>query len=277
MHVKLAYAVSVAAPVAIPAGRSKKSDDGAAREAAAFAAPPPSGVRVAGAGRAATSGRCIAPLGKDKENGARLAIEEINTHGPTIGRHSARRAPIAGDGGFGPATGAQAAEPRADTYRATAAGRSDRRAPDGGGAGNVPGSAAPFHFDSTKQLAATGRVAAGMLIRATDSDAVLTNVGRGLHDALAGAARAATDGPPARQATASGVGAQTLGGHGVYAGKVVEPAGDAVRNLICPGTKRASFRTEKGRNAGKPGIGRCSMLSYDFKEANDTVLDVVTI
>lgn len=86
MHVKLAYAVSVAAPVAMLAGCSKKSDDGAGRDAAVIAASSASGVRVAGAGRAAPSVRRIAQLGRDKENGAGLTIEDINALGLTTGR-----------------------------------------------------------------------------------------------------------------------------------------------------------------------------------------------
>ena len=88
MHVKLAYAMSVAAPVAMLAGCSKRATT--RREAAAFAAPPASGVRVAGTGRAAPFVPHRA-MGKDKENGARLAIEEINALGRRTVRQRARR------------------------------------------------------------------------------------------------------------------------------------------------------------------------------------------
>ncbi|AXF21476.1 amino acid-binding protein [Burkholderia pyrrocinia] len=202
MHVKFAYAVSVAAPVAMLAGCSKKSDDGAGRKAAVFAAPPATGVRVAGTGRAAPSACRIAQLGKDKENGARLTIDEINALGLTIG----------------PAAGTQVASQQAADRGATPA---------------------PLHFDSTKQqAAATDRVVARGVVRTTDSDAVLTNVGRGFRGAL---------------------------------------RGDAARNLIRPGAGLASLRTEKGTDSGQPDDGRFSMLPYDFKEATNTVLDVVTI
>ncbi|WP_419684957.1 amino acid-binding protein [Burkholderia theae] len=208
MHVKLAYAVSVAAPVAMIAGRSKKSDDEAGREAAVLASPPVSGVRVAGTGRALPSACRIAELGKDKENGARLTIDEINALGLTAG----------------PAAGMQVAS---------------RRATGHGDAGNVRMSPAPLHFESTKQhAAATDRVAARDLVRVTDSAAAPTKVGRNLRDAL---------------------------------------PGDAARNLICPGAMPASLGMEKGTGAGQPDAGRFSMLSYDFKEATNTVLDVVTI
>ncbi|MCA8275293.1 amino acid-binding protein [Burkholderia sp. AU30280] len=225
MHVKSAYAVSVAAPVAMLAGCSKKSDDGAGREAAIFAAPPTRGVRVAGTGRAAPFACCIAQLGKDKENGARLAIEEINALGLANGQ----------------VAGTQVAAPQAAGRRVTATVRAARRRPAmaPGAAGRVPMSPAPFHFDSTKQrVAASSDVAACGLVRTMDSDAVLTNVGRGVHAAL---------------------------------------QGGAARNPICPRAGLASHRTGKGTDAGQPDDGRLGMLPYDFKEATNTVLDVVTI
>ncbi|MPV56536.1 amino acid-binding protein [Burkholderia sp. HI2761] len=214
MHVKLAYAVSVAAPVAIHAGCSKKSDDGAGREAAGFAAPSASGVRVAGSGRAAPSARRIAQLGRDKEHGARLTIEEINARGPTTG----------------PAAGMQAA-PR------PAAGR--WMPDDRGVAGSVPMPLSRLQFDSTKQrVAATAHGVARSLVRTMDSDAVLTQVGRGCRNAL---------------------------------------PGDAARNPLRPGAMLAWHRTGQGTDAGKPDDGRLGMLPHDFKEATNTVLDVVTI
>ncbi|HDR9498322.1 amino acid-binding protein [Burkholderia cepacia] len=225
MHVKLAYAVSVAAPVAMLAGCSKKSDGGAGREAAVFAAPPASGVRVAGTVRAAPFACRIAQLGKDKENGARLAIEEINALGLANGQ----------------AAGTQVAMQQAAGRGVTATVRADRRRPAmvPGAAGSVPMSPAPFHFDSTKQrVAASNGVAARGLIRTMDSDAVLTNVGRGVRGAL---------------------------------------RGGATRNPICPDAGLASHRTGKGTDAGQPDDGRLGMLPYDFKEATNTVLDVVTI
>ncbi|WP_196494235.1 amino acid-binding protein [Burkholderia cepacia] len=225
MHVKLAYAVSVAAPVAMLAGCSKKSDGGAGREAAVFAAPPASGVRVAGTGRAAPFACRIAQLGKDKENGARLAIEKINALGLAKGQ----------------AAGTQVAAQQAAGRGVTATVRADRRRPamEPGAAGSVPMSPAPFHFDSTKQrVAASHGVAARGLVRTMDSNAVLTNVGRGVRGAL---------------------------------------RGSATRNPICPDAGLASRRTGKGTDAGQPDDGRLGMLPHDFKEATNTVLDVVTI
>ncbi|MDS0793714.1 branched-chain amino acid ABC transporter [Burkholderia pseudomultivorans] len=260
MHVKLAYAVSVAVPVAMAAGCSKKSDGGAGSEAAAFAARPASDVRVARTGRAASLGRRIAQSGKDKGNGARLAIEDMHTAGrtrPVVRRAAARAGQAAGRASAGTRTAFEGAGDPGAT--------SDGR--------RIP---APHHFDSTKQLPATADpVAAGRLVRAMDSDAVLTNVGCGFRVALAGGA--AAGGSLAKQATVSGIGMQTLGGSSVHAGKVVEPANDAARNLICAEAGFASRRTEKGSDSGNPDDGRFGMLPNDFKEAKHTVLDVVTI
>ncbi|EGD04722.1 hypothetical protein B1M_10066 [Burkholderia sp. TJI49] len=243
------------------AGCSKKSDGGAGNEAAAFAARPASDVRVARTGRAASFGRRIAQSGKDKGNGARLAIEDMHTAGrtrPVVRRAAARAGQAAGRASAGTRTAFEGAG-------------------DPGATSDGRRISAPHHFDSTKQLLATADpVAAGRLIRAMNSDAVLTNVGGGFRVALTDGV-AAAGGPLAKQATASGTGMQTLVGSGVHAGKVVEPANDAARNLICPEAGFALARTEKGPDSGNPDDGRFGMLPNDFKEAKHTVLDVVTI
>ncbi|RKU02525.1 branched-chain amino acid ABC transporter [Burkholderia sp. Nafp2/4-1b] len=279
MHVKLAYAMSVAAPVAMLAGCSKKSDGRAGRAAAAHAVPAAGDMRAAGTGRAAPLACRIAQSDSDKDNGARLAIEEFNAQGLKTGMHSTRRAAPAGGVTIDRATGKQVARQRAADGDAAAAGRVERRTPGfRGNASDVQMSLIPFHFDSTKQrVAVARRAAAGGLLPVTNSDAVLTKVGGHLREPGSGNARAAADGPLAMQAPASGIGAQTLGDNGMCAVKVVEPAGDAVRNLICPDAGFAPARTEKGMAFGKPDIGRFGTLPYDFKEAKTTVLDVVTI
>ncbi len=277
MHVKLAYAMSVAAPVAMLAGCSKKSDDGAGREAAALAEPAASDVRAATTAGAVPLACRIAQSDRNKDNGARLAIEEFNAQGPKFGMQAARHA-VPADAAANRATGTRVARQRAAGRDAAAAGRVDRRTPGfRGNAGNVQMSLIPFHFDSTKQhVAAPRRVAAGALFHSTDSDGLLTKVGCRLRDAGDGVARAA-DGALAKQATASGIGAQTLGGNGMCAAKVVEPAHDAAQNLICPVAGFIAARTEKGTDFGKPDDGRFGTQLYDFKEAKYTVLDVVTI
>lgn len=114
MHVKLAYAVSVAAAVAMLAACSKKSDDEAGKGAAASAAAPASDVRVVKIGHAATLTGSIAHLGKDNENGARLAVEEINAHGLTIDGHPVQLQLVAEDDEADPKTGTQVAEKLVD-------------------------------------------------------------------------------------------------------------------------------------------------------------------
>lgn len=278
MHVKLAYAMSVAAPVAMLAGCSKKSDDGAGRETAAHAEPAASDVRAATTGGAVLSACRIAQSDRDKDNGARLAIEEFNAQGPKFGMQAARHAVLAGDAAASRVTGTRVARQCAAGRDAAAAGHVGRRTPGfRGNAGNVQMSLIPIHFDSTKQhVAASRRVAAGALFHSTDSDGLLTKVGCRLRGAGNGVARAA-DGALAKQAQASGIGAQTLGGNGMCAAKVVEPADDAARNLICPVAGCIAARTEKGTDFGKPDDGRFGTQPYDFKEAQYTVLDVVTI
>ncbi|KUZ98447.1 branched-chain amino acid ABC transporter [Burkholderia latens] len=267
MHVKLAYATYVAAPVAMLAGDGKTSDGRAGRMAAGYALPAASDMRTARTGRAAPSACRIAQSDSDKDNGARLAIDAFNAQGSTIGMHSTRHEVRAGGVALDRATGTRGARQRAAGRQAAAA-RVERRALGfRGNAGNVQMALIPFHFDSTKQdLAAASNIAAGGMLRLTNSDAVLTKVGRHSRVALSGAAR-----------TADGIGAQTLGDNGMCAVKVVEPAGDAARNLICPDAGVAPARTEKGTEAGKPDAGRFGTLPYDFKEAKTTVLDVVTI
>ncbi|MFL6687739.1 ABC transporter substrate-binding protein, partial [Paraburkholderia graminis] len=89
MRVKFAYAVSIAAAVAMLTACGKKQDGeaGAGASAAAASAAPASEAIVVKIGHAAPLTGGIAHLGKDNENGARLAVEEINAQGLTIDGH----------------------------------------------------------------------------------------------------------------------------------------------------------------------------------------------
>ena len=96
MRVKFAYAVSIAAAVAMATACGKKEDGEAGsggiggelrRRAAAVAAAPASAATVVKIGHVAPLTGGIAHLGKDNENGARLAVEEINAQGLTIDGH----------------------------------------------------------------------------------------------------------------------------------------------------------------------------------------------
>ncbi len=273
MHVKLVYAMSVAAPVAMLGGGSKKSDG---RAVVAYAVPAANDVRVAITGHARRAVCRIAQSDSDTDNGAGLASDAFNAQRPKHGMHSARCA------ARGSATGTVIAAARAGNREATTAARDTppARALCGqirGNAGDVQMAPLSFHIDSTWQrVGTTHRVVAGGLFRSMNSDACRTKVGRVLRAAGSGAARAA-DGALAAQAAPFGIGVQTLGDIGACVAKVVEPAGDAARNLIGPDTAFAAARTEKGTDSGQPDAGRVGTLPYDFKEAKYTVLDVVTI
>ncbi len=277
MHVKLVYAMSVAAPVAMLGRGSKKSDG---RAVVAYAVPAANDVRVAITGHARRAVCRIAQSDSDTDNGAGLASDAFNAQRPKHGMHSARCA------ARGSATGTAIAAARAGNREATTAARGTPparalcgqiRGKTRGNAGDVQMAPLSFHIDSTwPRVGTTHRVAAGGLLRSMNSDACRTKVGRVLRAAGSGAARAA-DGGLAAQAAPSGIGVQTLGDIGACVGKVVEPAGDAARNLIGPDTAFAAARTEKGTDSGQPDAGRVGTLPYDFKEAKYTVLDVVTI
>ncbi|KVR75575.1 branched-chain amino acid ABC transporter [Burkholderia vietnamiensis] len=277
MHVKLVYAMSVAAPVAMLGRGSKKSDG---RAVVAYAVPAANDVRVAITGHARRAVCRIAQSDSDTDNGAGLASDAFNAQRPKHGMHSARCA------ARGSATGTAIAAARAGNREATTAARGTPparalcgqiRGKTRGNAGDVQMAPLSFHIDSTWQrVGTTHRVVAGGLFRSMNSDACRTKVGRVLRAAGSGAARAA-DGALAAQAAPFGIGVQTLGDIGACVAKVVEPAGDAARNLIGPDTAFAAARTEKGTDSGQPDAGRVGTLPYDFKEAKYTVLDVVTI
>ena len=86
MQAKFAHAVPDAAAVAMVTASSRKSE-GEAGENASAAAGPVSGATVVKIGHAAHLTGGVAHLGKDNENGARLAVEDINAQGLTIDGH----------------------------------------------------------------------------------------------------------------------------------------------------------------------------------------------
>ncbi|MGU7775833.1 branched-chain amino acid ABC transporter substrate-binding protein [Burkholderia sp. MR1-5-21] len=242
MHVKLAYAVSVAAAVAMLAACSKKSDDGAGMEAAVSAPPPASDVRVVKIGHAAPLTGSIAHLGKDNENGARLAIEEINAHGLTIDAHPVRLERVAEDNAADPKAGTLVAQKLVDDRVVAVAGRLDSGASipasknysDAGIVQISPSSTNPDPIAKTVQ-AAGGQIVAREATgdRATDFNATLTKNKSDHPDVITYGGMDATGGPFAKQTQALGIEARILGGDGVCTDKVVELAGNAVRNLIC--------------------------------------------
>jgi branched-chain amino acid transport system substrate-binding protein len=112
MRVKFAYAVSIVAAVAMltACGKKQDSEAGAGASAATAAAAPASEVTIVKIGHVAPLTGSIAHLGKDNENGARLAVEEINAQGLTIDGHKIQLELDAQDDAADPKTGTAVAE-----------------------------------------------------------------------------------------------------------------------------------------------------------------------
>ena len=118
MRVKFACAVTIAAAVAMTAC-SKKNDgeaDKSASAAPAVSAAPAGEVTIVKIGHAAPLTGGIAHLGKDNENGARLAIEEINAQGLTIDGRKIQLQLDAQDDAGDPKTGTQVAQKLVDDH-----------------------------------------------------------------------------------------------------------------------------------------------------------------
>lgn len=115
MRVKFAYAVSIAAAVAMLTACSKKND-GEASTGASTAAAPASSAVIVRIGHAAPLTGSIAHLGKDNENGARLAVEEINTQGLTIDGQKIQLELDSQDDAADPKTGTQVAQKLVDDH-----------------------------------------------------------------------------------------------------------------------------------------------------------------
>ncbi|MEA3131531.1 MAG: branched-chain amino acid transport system substrate-binding protein [Paraburkholderia sp.] len=118
MRVKFAYAVSIATAVAMLTACGKKQDGeaGAGASAATAAAAPASEATVVKIGHAAPLTGGIAHLGKDNENGARLAVEEINTQGLTIDGRKIQLELDAQDDAADPKTGTAVAQKLVDDH-----------------------------------------------------------------------------------------------------------------------------------------------------------------
>jgi branched-chain amino acid transport system substrate-binding protein len=118
MRVKFAYAVSIVAAVAMltACGKKQDSEAGAGASAATAVAAPASEVTIVKIGHAAPLTGSIAHLGKDNENGARLAVEEINAQGLTIDGHKIQLELDAQDDAADPKTGTAVAEKFVDDH-----------------------------------------------------------------------------------------------------------------------------------------------------------------
>jgi branched-chain amino acid transport system substrate-binding protein len=125
MRFKFAYAVSIAAAVAMATACGKKDESGASTQASATNAAPASAAPAAPAASEATVVKIghVAPLtgtqahlGKDNENGARLALEEISAQGLTIDGHSIHLELDSQDDAADPRTGEEAAQKLVDDH-----------------------------------------------------------------------------------------------------------------------------------------------------------------
>ncbi|MDR5812593.1 branched-chain amino acid ABC transporter substrate-binding protein [Caballeronia sp. LZ033] len=124
MRFKFAHAVSIAAAVAMATACGKKDEGGASTAAsaasaaalAAASAPAPAEATVVKIGHVAPLTGLQAHLGRDNENGARLALEEISAQGLTIDGHSIRLELDSQDDAADPRTGTEAAQKLVDDH-----------------------------------------------------------------------------------------------------------------------------------------------------------------
>ncbi|SAK41941.1 extracellular ligand-binding receptor [Caballeronia pedi] len=125
MRFKFAHAVSIAAAVAMVTACGKKDEGGASTAAsaassaaapAASAPAPASEATVVKIGHVAPLTGLQAHLGKDNENGARLALEEISAQGLTIDGHSIHLVLDAQDDAADPRVGTEAAQKLVDDH-----------------------------------------------------------------------------------------------------------------------------------------------------------------
>ncbi|MFM0308104.1 branched-chain amino acid ABC transporter substrate-binding protein [Paraburkholderia sp. RL17-383-BIF-A] len=118
MRVKFAYAVSIAAAVVLLTACGKKQDGeaGAGASAGKAVSAPAVEATIVKIGHAAPLTGGIAHLGKDNENGARLAVEEINTQGLTIDGHKIQLVLDAQDDAADPKTGTAVAQKLVDDH-----------------------------------------------------------------------------------------------------------------------------------------------------------------
>lgn len=124
MRFKFAHAVSIAAAVAMATACGKKDEGGASTAASAASAaalpaasaPAPAEATVVKIGHVAPLTGLQAHLGRDNENGARLALEEISAQGLTIDGHSIRLELDSQDDAADPRTGTEAAQKLVDDH-----------------------------------------------------------------------------------------------------------------------------------------------------------------
>lgn len=202
MRVKFAYAVSIPAAVEMLTACSKKSDGMAGEFASVTAEASASKAPIITICHATPLTGRIADFGKDNENGARLAVQEITTQGLTVVGQKIQ-----------PELGAKLVAPMAD---APAYGK-----------GSADKSAKAAQASGTKTVAREATHD-----QATDVRAILTNIKRVQPDGTKSGRMHATGGPLAEQAAELDIRAKILGGDGVCTDKVGELAGSAGQNPV---------------------------------------------
>ncbi|MDR5853809.1 branched-chain amino acid ABC transporter substrate-binding protein [Caballeronia sp. LZ062] len=219
MRFKFAYAVSIAAAVAMATACGKKDEGGASGAAPAASAPtaasaapaPASAATVVKIGHVAPLSGTQAHLGKDNENGARLALEEISAQGLTIDGRSIRLELDSQDDAADPRTGEEAAQRLVDDHVVAVIGHlnsgvsipASKIYSDAGIAEISPSTTNPQYtkqgYKTTFRVVGTdalqGPVLAGYAIKTLHAKKVVvvddaTAYGRGLADAFASSAQA---------------------------------------------------------------------------------------
>jgi branched-chain amino acid transport system substrate-binding protein len=215
----------------------------------------------------------IAHLGKDNENGARLAVEEINAKGLTIGGQKVTLQLDAQDDAADPRTATQVAQKLVDdkvvavvghlnsgtsipastqqgfktTYRVVATDAQQGPALANYASKDLKVKSVAIVDDSTaygqglaNEFEKTAK-SLGMNVmshdatndKAVDFRAILTKIKGENPDAIMYGGMDATGGPFAKQAKQLGLRAKVLAGDGVCTDKLSDLAGDATDNIVC--------------------------------------------
>ena len=194
-----------------------------------------------------------AHLGKDNENGARLAVEEVNAKGLVINGKKITLEFMGEDDASDPKQGTQVAQKLVDQKVVAVVGHlnsgvsipASKIYSEAGLAQISPSSTNPDYSTQygkgladqfEKTILASG---AKVVIheatndKATDFKAILTNIKSKKPDVILYGGMDATGGPFAKQAKELGITAKIIGGDGICSPTLAQLAGDAAENVIC--------------------------------------------
>jgi branched-chain amino acid transport system substrate-binding protein len=285
MQFTFAKILPIAAAVALVAACGKKEEKPADAAASAPAAAAPAaggGETIVKIGHAAPLTGGIAHLGKDNENGARLAVEEVNKTGLEIGGKKIKLELVGEDDAADPKTGTAVAQKLVDAKVVAVVGHlnsgvsipASKIYSDAGIVQISPSSTNPDYtkqgFKTTYRVVATdaqqgpalanyaakslGAKSVAIVDDATaygkgladEFKAILTKIKGKKPDVIMYGGMDATGGPFAKQAKELGITSKIVGGDGVCTDKVAELAGDAVTNIICSEAGLALSKMEAG-------------------------------